>query len=183
MPSYFHRQAVLSWLSSSSAASRCLSACSFFPACEWFYWIWRWMDFLWELLLLLPESPFLKVSQSHGQKGCSTGEAIFYIPTTVLHASYFGKPWIVDSFAALDTVQAIAWWIPTPLTLYGFLRSSCSHLTTVVVFLCHHRMLLHPDSFALAKHCVCSKSGGFWDRGNLLFLPQPLRGFSPLLRG
>lgn len=41
---------------------------------------WRCRGFLWELLLLLPESPFLKVSQSHVQKGCSAGEAVFIPP-------------------------------------------------------------------------------------------------------
>lgn len=92
------------------------------------------------------------------QKGCAAGKAIFYSPTTLLHSSSLGWSWTVDSFATLDAIQAVAWWTPTPLMLNGSLRSSCSHFTTAPAFLCCHRMLLQPDSSALAQHCACAAS-------------------------
>lgn len=182
MLSYFHRLAVLYWFSCLFATSRHFSACPSILVCKWLLF-----DLEMQGLPLGAASPSARVSFPEGltvscPEGLFCWRSRFYTPTTFWHLSYFEKPWAMDISAALDTVQAIAWWTPNPLMLYDFLRSSCSHLTTAIVVLCHHSMLLHADSFALAKHCVCSKSGGSWDRGNLLFLPPALRGFSPLLR-
>lgn len=107
-------------------------------------------------------------SQPPVQKGCAAGKAIFTTPQPhCIHLLWDNhelwahlSPGCSPGCGLMNSHPFDAEYSP---------RSSCSLLTTVPAFLCSHRMLLQPDSFAVAQHSVCSKPGGSWARGNLIF--------------
>lgn len=178
VPSYSQRLAVLSWLSSPSAASWCLAACpSLLPVNV------SLLDLEINRLPLKAAASSTRVSLPAGLSGSRPEELFccrrhFYIPTAffcihlILNYGFICSPGYSPGNGLMN---------PHPFDALWFQEFMFPANNSDVV-LCHHRMLLHPESFALVKHCGCSKSGGSWDRGNLVFFPQPLQGYSSLLR-